>query len=732
MRQILRRRLSRRLSRRPKPPRADDAALRAAWAENPLSATADSFVLTRIIGNDLEPRHRRGQSRENLAFILDHEPPLAACEKRWIVNRILDPGEETAILALLRDRGQSFEHIPFVAADHARVPWSTEILPRAEFVTGEAHARLDARKREDLLLALHRAKNAYVMHNNGARNAALDDGRSRAKWVLPWDGNCFVTAEAWAAIRSAVTAAPHRPYFTVPMARITDNAALLAPGFRPPAGEEPQIILRQDTRIRFDPAFVYGRRPKVEMFWRLGIPGPWDTWSDDPWDPPRAPFDPLAGQGGEAGWVARLASGRDDLEQAGKTGFLDRGAERRTAILATLARADALPGPAEPDPGGLTCYATAAIGALSPGDPTADAILAGAETALGREPLSVTAKSDLPPSGDLHDYWHPAPYWWPNPVTPSGRPYLRRDGKRVPGTRMYEPDSTRYDRTRLQHLFDDTTALTLAWKLTGRQDFAARAARNLASWFADPDTAMTPHLKYAQVRPGWNGNVGVGTGIIEFKDIHYLLDAVRLLESGGALPAATKEGLRSWLRSYLAWLTDSRPGRHERAAVNNHGIWYDLQTGAIAGWLGERDALRDALIRAEARIPGQITADGSLPHEMTRADTAHYCLFTLQAFVMTARLGRRTGLSRPDPAAFPWNRVAAAVERTLSYDLRAWPFRQKGAFDPERGAALALHAAQTGLAGPDPAAAPASGPACFNPHDGIPPWWRLTGPVPPR
>src|SRR5690606_32334685 len=40
----------------------------------------DTFVLYRIIGNDLPPRHKRGQAIANLRFILEHEPALAGCE----------------------------------------------------------------------------------------------------------------------------------------------------------------------------------------------------------------------------------------------------------------------------------------------------------------------------------------------------------------------------------------------------------------------------------------------------------------------------------------------------------------------------------------------------------------------------------------------------------------------------------------------------------------------------
>ena len=37
---------------------------------------------------------------------------------------------------------------------------------------------------------------------------------------------------------------------------------------------------------------------------------------------------------------------------------------------------------------------------------------------------------------------------------------------------------------------------------------------------------MTPHLSYAQVRMGHDGNAGSKSGIIEMKDLYYYLDAV--------------------------------------------------------------------------------------------------------------------------------------------------------------------------------------------------------------
>jgi hypothetical protein len=48
------------------------------------------------------------------------------------------------------------------------------------------------------------------------------------------------------------------------------------------------------------------------------------------------------------------------------------------------------------------------------------------------EPVSVVQKAVTPPSGDKHDYMSQAPYWWPDPASADGKPYIRRDGERNP------------------------------------------------------------------------------------------------------------------------------------------------------------------------------------------------------------------------------------------------------------------------------------------------------------
>src|SRR5258708_1478402 len=63
-------------------------------------------------------------------------------------------------------------------------------------------------------------------------------------------------------------------------------------------------------------------------------------------------------------------------------------------------------------------------------------LIAQANTELTAGPWSVTQKTALPPSGDVHDYLSLAPFWWPTqPVTasnPWGCPMVQRDGQRNP------------------------------------------------------------------------------------------------------------------------------------------------------------------------------------------------------------------------------------------------------------------------------------------------------------
>jgi hypothetical protein len=725
----------------PRPIPTDIAALRAEYRATGLDAIDDTFVLYRIIGNDLPPRHEVGQTLRNLTFILENEPKLARCEKRWVINRIVDPEQEALLIALLERFKQPYLHIPFDLEEYSHAGWNVEGFPDDAFFLRGRYHRMAPYEQQRAQAHARRFKNNYVIHNNGARNAALRDGKDRAKWVLPWDGNCFLTAAAWDEISENVIARPYLKYFTVPMARILDNADLLDPAFRPEAEEEPQLIFRTDSGEEFDETFYYGRRPKVELFYRLGICGKWDTWPDDVWDHPRADRSGDAGTTGQAGWVARLFSGKAELEldkPAGQpSGLLARGEARIAAISDMLDKLDIKAAKRIFRPETLTVYDEAEIAALAQAEPeTTESryfvrLKYEADLALQRGPYSVTDKTATPPSGDAHDYYNPAPYWWPNPTTPNGMPYIFRDGVRILGTRIYEIESDAYDRTRLQRLFDDTTTLALAWVGTENDAYIAHAATLVRTWFLDPKTRMNPHLLYAQIRSQTPQDHGSKSGLIEMKDLYYFLDAVRIVERAGALNDGERQGLRDWLRDYLEWLQTSEQGIAERLSPNNHGTCYDLQTGAIAAFLGDIELLQATFRTSRERMLEQFTPAGQQPHEMKRTQTAHYCCFNLQAWVNLANLAEACGDRLWSFEASDGRGLATVFGWILPRLAKpVWEHQQIEPFDRSRFLPLFFAARErAALFGGTRLADASQTKPLFFPHDGINPFWMLARPV---
>ena len=661
----------------------DREALKADYKNKGMDKAPDTFVLYRIIGNDLYPRHKKGQTLENLQFVLKNEPELESCEKRWIVNRIINKETEQALIELLGQYNQPFIHIPFREEEYKVIGWDIECLPEVGYLTSDILDRFP-NQRKKLLAATYRLKNNYVMNNNGARNVALRDGKPRAKWILPWDGNCFVTAKAWKQILADVTASPYLKYFVVPMTRIVHNKMLLSDEFTPNPLDEPQLIFRKDSAEEFNEDFYYGRRPKVELFWRLGMPGYWNQWKDDPWDLTRPTESSESYQFGVAGWVARMYSGMKTLEHDSK----QRSAARLEAIIGTLRNLDINISGRSTDSNELLTYRIDVLrqerNEYRAGKqmPPIEQLIEDANVALTRGPYSVIDKKDLPPNGEAS--WHPEPYWGLNPDSEERLPYIKREEVQGLGTKMYKLESDKYDRTFLQHVFEDSIALALAWFFTGKIRYAEHGARILERYFTNQDTRMPPQLNYAPVRLGQNNNKGHGFGIIEMKDMYYYLDAVRLLKSAGTVSEGTFLIFKEWLSTYLDWLVHSKHGKDELKSMNYHGTYYDLQIAAIADFLGDQSLIFEALIRVQSRITQQFASDGSQVEELLQTKTAHYCYFNLQAWIHVAEIASRWGTDLWSYQSSNGVSLKKAVQWLLSHVEKEWPYQQIDEFAAER------------------------------------------------
>eukprot|EP00121_Abeoforma_whisleri_P003581 Awhi_evm1s3217 len=147
-------------------------------------STTAKYALYRAIGNDLPPRHALGQSYNNVKFILENEPKLDGVVTRWIVNRIAVPSEEKRIIDLLESHQQTYIHIPVHLKDYDEIDYNINFV-KHDITHGKVYRDLPLKKQvfyTDLLLHY---KNLYIMHNNAARNAMIEDGiEDGAEWYV--------------------------------------------------------------------------------------------------------------------------------------------------------------------------------------------------------------------------------------------------------------------------------------------------------------------------------------------------------------------------------------------------------------------------------------------------------------------------------------------------------------------------------------------------------------------
>jgi hypothetical protein len=309
---------------------------------------------------------------------------------------------------------------------------------------------------------------------------------------------------------------------------------------------------------------------------------------------------------------------------------------------------------------------------------------AEADAVLRGDVFTITRKTRVPPSGDKRDYYSLGPYWWPNPETADGLPYVRRDG-------VVNPESLQTDRQMMEGMTAAAQTLAIAWHLTSDREYAVRAAELLRVFFVDDATRMNPNLNFGQAVPGHCE--GRGIGIIDTRQLPGLLESVRLLRGADVVD---EEPLKVWFREYARWLRESPLGMAEANEHNNHGTWYDVQVAAFAVYVGDTDLATRVIAEVPARrFNKHLESDGSQPHEIARTLGLSYSTMNLLGFVWLARLGDRVGIDLWNHAAGGKN-LRKAVDYLVLYWLNptTWQGQQIKAFESRTALPILLTAAR--------------------------------------
>eukprot|EP00948_MAST-09A_sp_MAST-9A-sp1_P001373 g1373.t1 len=253
--------------------------------------------------------------------------------------------------------------------------------------------------------------------------------------------------------------------------------------------------------------------------------------------------------------------------------------------------------------------------------------------------FTVMTKPFPGPSGDKHDFYSLGTYWWPNPNTTNGLPYIRKDG-------LVNPETFLYDSVPLSQMIMAVKNLSLAYYFTDNVGYCEGAVSFIDTWFLSEGTRMNPTqgLQYAQLIKGVDE--GRGIGIIDAKDLAFVFDSALLLTGCYAweqrrtedINKSRKEELWKWLQTYCTWLGSSKHASDEFDQLNNHGTWFDVQALSLSLHIGNRSWAKILANNSMVRVGQQVAENGTLPLELSRTRAMHYTWWDLQAFFELSHL----------------------------------------------------------------------------------------------
>ncbi|SMC80315.1 alginate lyase family protein [Cellulophaga tyrosinoxydans] len=288
------------------------------------------------------------------------------------------------------------------------------------------------------------------------------------------------------------------------------------------------------------------------------------------------------------------------------------------------------------------------------------------------EGFSVVNKVSVPPSGSKHDYMSIGPYWWPNPETSDGLPYIRKDGEINPEARNNFTDFIA-----IENFIETIKTLSNAYYYSGEKKYVDKNLELITTWFLNDDTKMNANVSYGQYIPGQSE--GRCFGIIEFVRIIEVIKFLELAKDRDVLDKKTEEGMFIWFTQYSNWLKNSELGKEEATRDNNHGTYYDVQLLSILVYLNKIEEVKEYLSTiTKDRIFSQIEPDGSQPLELARTKSFSYSTMNLHGFLELARLGQKVGVNLWDLASEDGRSIKKGYQYMLPYLMneKKWEHQQ--------------------------------------------------------
>ncbi|KAG8997615.1 hypothetical protein FRB94_007576 [Tulasnella sp. JGI-2019a] len=290
--------------------------------------------------------------------------------------------------------------------------------------------------------------------------------------------------------------------------------------------------------------------------------------------------------------------------------------------------------------------------------------------------VAVVNKTLLPPSGDVHDYYSLAPYWWAdcsnvhNTTELTAQQvsdicnYVLHDGQLNPDRRMVN-DTGEFVVLSSAIFYD-----VLAWRITGEDQYVDTAVEFIDTWFLRNSTAMNPNLEYGQFIRGQDAKTGrsEGTvlrmtiqsfhspradrppldtqGVIDLHLIPKIVSAIQVMRDAKApaWTASRDSAMVAWATQYLEWLLTNPLSLEEKQAENNHGTFWAEQVASVQILVGELSGATATLHEYFSGIyQNQIDANGDQLFESARTRPFHYRAYHIGGLVCICRMAEYLG-----------------------------------------------------------------------------------------
>jgi hypothetical protein len=249
--------------------------------------------------------------------------------------------------------------------------------------------------------------------------------------------------------------------------------------------------------------------------------------------------------------------------------------------------------------------------------------------------------SDIKKVTGANHYTSFAIYYHPNPDTPTGFPYIRKDGVRNSDL------SNISDAKHLSDLNNSLLQLCILYYFTKSEKYSNRAVEIINKFFINPETKMNPDLTYSGLVVGNSmDDLRIRGAIIDTNGLCLLPDLIELIKNSPNWTTELENGMVAWFESLSDWLKTNPRAILQSSYSHNIKTSYVSQLCSYLCACGKKDEAKNYLENnIRDLLSAQIDSEGKQVLEMKRVKNRHYSNFNITMLNRLAKISKSLGIN---------------------------------------------------------------------------------------